>query len=134
MSAEIIVAIGASAGGIAELQKIFRAFPPTRSVAFFVAVHLSPTSRSILPRMLGSVGHLRAEHPFDGRSIEPGLIYVAPPDHHLVIEDSVMRLNHGPRENRQRPAINPLFRSAAYAYGHKVVGVILSGMLDDGVA
>src|SRR4051812_12856669 len=134
MSLELLVTIGASAGGITELRKIFREFPGTNTTAFFVVVHVSASSESLLPRILSSIGELPAEHPVDGQTIEPGRIYIAPPDHHLFIEEQGIMVSHGPRENRQRPAINPLFRSAARVFKSKVVGVLLSGMLDDGAA
>lgn len=70
----------------------------------------------------------------NGETITPGVIYVAPPDYHLLVEDGKMELWHGPKENRNRPAINPLFRSAATAYRERVIGVVLSGNLDDGSA
>jgi two-component system chemotaxis response regulator CheB len=134
MNVELVVAIGASAGGVEELQKLFRDFPQTCSVAFFIVVHISASARSLLPNILGSIGNVPAEHPPDKRRIEPGRIYVAPPDHHLFVQDGVIRVDHGPRENRHRPAINPLFRSVARAFGPNAVGVLLSGMLDDGAA
>src|SRR5262249_135212 len=77
-------------------------------------------------------GGLPAGHPRDGEVIRPGRIYVAPPDNHLLIEDGRVRIAHGPKENRHRPAIDPLFRSAAHWYGPRVIGVVLPGSLDDG--
>jgi two-component system chemotaxis response regulator CheB len=87
-----------------------------------------------LPAILNRAGPLEALHPGDGTTIEHGHIYVAPPDHHLLIEYGKMRVVRGPKENRHRPAIDPLFRSAAQAYGSRVIGVILTGSLDDGTA
>jgi two-component system chemotaxis response regulator CheB len=86
-----------------------------------------------LPAILDRAGPLPAAHPRDGEPIVPGNIYVAPPDHHLALDPGRVRVSHGPRENRHRPAIDRLFRSAAHAYRRRVVGVILSGTLDDGV-
>jgi two-component system, chemotaxis family, protein-glutamate methylesterase/glutaminase len=87
-----------------------------------------------LPDILSRSGKLEAKHPADGESIQKGKIYVAPPDRHLLLEAGRIRLAKGPKENRFRPAVDPLFRSAAYAYGARVVGVVLTGALDDGTA
>jgi two-component system chemotaxis response regulator CheB len=88
----------------------------------------------MLPEILNRAAKLKARHPADGELIEYGKIYVAPPDHHLLLELGRIRLTKGPKENRFRPAIDPLFRSAAYSYGSRVVGVVLTGALDDGTA
>ena len=88
----------------------------------------------MLPRILSRAGPLPAMHPMDGDPIRRGHIYIAPPDRHLTVEDSVVRVRRGPRENRHRPAIDPLFRTAARVFGSRVIGVILSGQLDDGAA
>ncbi len=87
-----------------------------------------------MPHLISQQGALPAEHARHGAPIRPGRVYVAPPDYHLVLEPDVIRLSHGPRENRHRPAIDPLFRSAARVYGERVAGVLLTGNLDDGVA
>jgi two-component system chemotaxis response regulator CheB len=97
-------------------------------------MHTSNQSGGLLPRILGRAGPLPASHPKDGEVIEPGHIYVAPPDMHLLVEPGYLRTFRGPRENRHRPAIDPTFRSAALAYGRRVIGVVLTGMLDDGTA
>jgi two-component system, chemotaxis family, protein-glutamate methylesterase/glutaminase len=88
----------------------------------------------MLPEILNRAGKLKAKHPADGEPIAMGKIYIAPPDHHLLLELGRIRLTKGPKENRFRPAVDPLFRSAAYVYGSRVVGVVLSGALDDGTA
>jgi two-component system chemotaxis response regulator CheB len=88
----------------------------------------------MLPEILNRAGKLKAKHPNDGEPIKLGKIYIAPPDHHLLLESDRIRLTKGPKENRFRPAIDPLFRSAAYSYGSRVVGVVLTGALDDGTA
>lgn len=102
----------------------------------FVVLHIGNGSegRSYLPEILSKAGPLPAVHPRNGEVIERRKIYVAPPDSHLLLDGTKMSLSHGPKENRTRPAINPLFRSAADAYAGRVTGVILTGMLDDGVA
>ncbi|MCH5718753.1 chemotaxis protein CheB [Niabella hibiscisoli] len=95
---------------------------------------MSADSSGILPELLSQVTVLKVAHALDYEPIQPGRIYVAPPDHHLLIESGHLRVTRGPKENRFRPAIDPLFRSAAYAYKNRVIGVIVSGALDDGVA
>src|SRR3954465_10296526 len=129
-----IVVVGASAGGMNALEKLVAGLPRDLPAAVFVVWHLSPGVRSVLPKVLTRAGPLPAEHPRDGDAIRPGRIYVAPNDHHLLLERGYMRVTKGPKENRFRPALDPLFRSAAYVYGTRVIGVVLSGALDDGTA
>ncbi|MGI8689684.1 MAG: chemotaxis protein CheB [Thermomicrobiales bacterium] len=102
--------------------------------ALFVVLHVPPDGESMLPRILSHAGPLPAVHPRDGDPIEHGRIYVAPPDYHLLVERDHVRVVRGPRENRYCPAVDPLFRTAARAYGPRVIAVVLSGMLDDGAA
>jgi two-component system chemotaxis response regulator CheB len=132
-SAEAIVVIGASAGGIEALREVVAELPPEYQAGILIVVHIG-TSPSVLPRLLARVGPLPASHASHGEWIRPGHIYVAPPDHHLLVRGDRMELSRGPRENHSRPAIDPLFRSAARAYGRRVAGVILSGALNDGTA
>jgi len=127
-----IVVIGASAGGIPILQRIFSALPADLDAAIFVVLHVPPWHRSELPGVINSISRLHALHPSTGERIEHGHIYVAPPDHHLLIEPGRVELWRGPKENRHRPAINVTFRSAAVSYRERVIGIILSGALDDG--
>jgi len=129
-----IIVIGASAGGVEATSEIARALPADFPGAVFVVVHIAPTATSLLPAILTRRGALPARHPSDGDPIEPGTIYVAPPDRHLMLERGRVRVVRGPMENGTRPAVDPLFRSAATAYGARVVGVVLSGNLDDGTA
>ncbi len=129
-----IIVIGASAGGVEALSQIVRGLPADLPAAIFVVLHVSPHSTSVLPTILNRRGPLPAAHPSDGERIENGRIYVAPPDLHLLVKRGYIRLAHGPKENRHRPAVDPLFRTAARAYGSRVVGVVLSGTLDDGTA
>jgi two-component system chemotaxis response regulator CheB len=129
-----VVVIGASAGGVEALREVARNLPEGLPAAVFVAVHLPPGSRSHLPEILARSGPLPAEHPKDRDRVRPGRIYVAPPDHHMLLEDGTVRLARGPHHNHHRPAIDPLFESAAKAHNSRVVGVILSGTLDDGTA
>jgi two-component system, chemotaxis family, protein-glutamate methylesterase/glutaminase len=100
----------------------------------FVVQHLSPTSPGYLPRLLARAGPLPVAHAEDGDAVQPGRITVAPPDRHLTLAGSRVQVRHGPKEHGLRPAIDPLFRSAARAFGPRVVGVILSGLRDDGTA
>lgn len=129
-----IVVIGCSVGGVEALQKLVAGLPEAFPASVFVVMHLSPQSVSVLPEILKRAGPLPAYHPQDNDAIRYGAIYVAPPDNHLMIEDGRMRLTRGPKENRHRPAVDPLFRSAARWYGSRVIGVVLTGSLDDGTA
>jgi two-component system chemotaxis response regulator CheB len=127
--------IGTSAGGVAALTKLFCELSNPIPAAVFVVMHIAPWYRSGLPKILALNGTLNASHPENNQLIQHGRIYIAPPDHHLLIEpDEHIALWHGPKENNFRPAINPLFRSAADTYKERVVGVLLTGALDDGVA
>jgi two-component system, chemotaxis family, protein-glutamate methylesterase/glutaminase len=128
-----IVVIGASAGGVEAISSVVSQFPRDLRAAVLVVLHLS-RGRSVLPEILTRAGRLAAVHPDDGDPLEYGRIYVARPDHHLTLEPGKVRVVHGPTENGCRPAIDPLFRSAARAYGPRVIGVVLTGALDDGTA
>lgn len=129
-----IIVIGASAGGVETVTKLVRNLPADLPAAIFVAIHVPPHRTSILPKILSRAGAIAATHPEDGEIIQPGCIYVAPSDQHLMIQDSRIRLLRGPKENGFRPAIDPLFRTAARTYKGRVIGVILSGSLDDGTS
>lgn len=134
MPTEQVICVGASAGGIEALRALAAGLPADFGAAILVVLHTSPDSPGILGSIIDRAGSLPAANAVDGERIQPGRIYVAPSDHHLLIEPGVMRLTRGPKENRFRPAIDPLFRSAASVYGPSAVGVILSGSLDDGTA
>ena len=134
MAGRHIIVIGASAGGVEALETLVRALPDSLPAAVFVAMHLAPGRGSLLPDILSRAGRLPALHPENGEAFEAGKIYVAPPDHHLLIHDGTMRLTRGARENLHRPAVDTLFRSAAVAHGPRVIGVVLTGNLDDGTA
>lgn len=116
------------------LIQLVRTLPQDLDAAVFVVWHIAPHSPGVLPDILDRNGALSARNAEDGERVVPGRIYVAPPDHHLLLERDRVRLSRGPRENRFRPAVDPLFRSAALAYGPQVIGVVLSGGLDDGTA
>jgi two-component system, chemotaxis family, protein-glutamate methylesterase/glutaminase len=134
MAGKDIVVVGASAGGMEALQKLVSRLPRDFPGSVFIVWHLAPGARSMLPQILSKAGPLPAVNPQDGDRIEPGRIYVAPNDHHMLIEHGTIRIARGPKENRFRPAIDPLFRSASYIYGPRVIGVVLTGALDDGTA
>lgn len=127
-----VVAIGASAGGLQPLREIVAGLPADFPAAVLVVLHVSATGTSVLPQILQRVTDLAVTPGEDGVALGPGRVIVAPPDRHLVVEDGHVRLDRGPRENGHRPAIDPLLRSLAEAYGPRCAGVILSGTRDDG--
>lgn len=129
-----IAVVGTSAGGVRALQELVSQLPSDHAGALFVVMHTSREMRSLLAAILARAGPLPAVPAEDGMAVEPGRIHVAPANHHLLLEPGRMRVVQGPEENRHRPAIDPLFRSAAWAYGPRVVGVVLTGTLDDGTA
>jgi two-component system, chemotaxis family, protein-glutamate methylesterase/glutaminase len=132
MSGHDIVVIGSSAGGVKALGSIVSNLPSDIDAAIFIVQHLAPNSPSFLPQIFQDVGSLPAIHPADNEQIVRGRIYVAPPDFHLLIKKGYVRVVRGPQENRFRPAIDALFRSAARTYGPRVLAVVLTGYLDDG--
>jgi two-component system, chemotaxis family, protein-glutamate methylesterase/glutaminase len=129
-----IVVVGASAGGVEALGRLVRTLPPEFPAALFMVLHVPSSTTSALPSILDRQGPLPAAHARDGERIRYGRIYVAPPDSHMLIGEGAIRLSRGPRENGHRPAIDPTFRSAARSHGPCTVGVVLSGVLDDGTA
>ena len=135
MAIRDIVVIGASAGGIEALKTVVAALPRHLKGAIFITLHIAPYSAGILPEILERAGPLPASNAKDWEPIQHGRIYVAPPDYHLLFEkEGNVRITLGPRENRFRPSIDPMFRGAAYCFGPRVIGVILTGWLDDGTA
>ena len=129
-----IVVVGASSGGIEALRELVRGLPEDFAAPICVVLHTSPEAPGILDAILSRAGVLPAHNARDRERLRAGRIYVAPPDCHLLVEPGRVRVTKGPRENRFRPAIDPLFRSAAQIYGPGVIGVILTGNLDDGTA
>jgi two-component system chemotaxis response regulator CheB len=130
-----LIVVGTSAGGVDALVQLVRGLPAGFPASIFVVCHFPAGKRSLLPNVLSRAGPLLATHALDGEPFQPGHIYVAPPDHHLLLtDDGRMRLTRDARENNARPAIDPLFRSAARNYGPRVIGVILTGALSDGTA
>ena len=133
-----LIVVGASAGGVEAVSTLVAGLPADLPAAVCVVVHMRPYGESRLAELMDRAGPLRALVAEHGARVRPGTIYVAVPDRHLLVErdrdGAVLRLTSGPRENRNRPAVDPLFRSAALAFGPRVIGVVLSGALDDGTA
>lgn len=129
-----IIVIGASAGGVEAVSRIVRDLAPGFPGAVFVTLHFPVSSTSVFPQILARAGHLPASHPEDGEAIAAGRIYVAPPDRHLLIHRDAMQVVQGPKQKGNRPAVDPMFRSAAVFHGPRVAGVVLTGNLDDGSA
>lgn len=133
MAKHDVIVIGASAGGVEAISRVVADLPRDIRASILVVLHVS-RGRSLLPEILTRAGPLPASHPVDGEPLQYSRIYVAPPDQHLVVSDGAVRTVHTASENGVRPAVDPLFRSAARAYGPRVIGVILTGSLDDGTA
>ncbi len=129
-----VIVVGASWGGVDALRRLVSTLPPDLPAAMFVVLHVAPDATSLMPALLTRAGPLPAHHAIDGEAIHRGTIFVAPPDRHLLVERGRVRVWSGPRENRFRPAIDSLFRSAALAYGPRVAGGVLTGAQDDGTA
>ena len=135
MTPRDIIVIGTSAGGIDALKVLASTLPNDLNAAVFITLHVAPYSLGLIPEILQRAGPLPVSNAKDWEPIHNGRIYVAPPDYHLLFEkQGYVRVTHGPRENRFRPAIDPMFRAAALCFGPRVIGVILTGWLDDGTA
>ncbi len=134
MSAQHLIVIGASAGGVEALLTLARELRSGLPAAICIVLHQPRNAPSVLPGLMTRAGELQVVHAESGVVPQAGGVYLAPPNQHLLIEDGRFRLDHGPLENGHRPAIDPLFRSAAAAYGPAVTAVVLSGSLDDGAA
>ncbi|GAA4940513.1 two-component system chemotaxis response regulator CheB [Actinomycetospora succinea] len=129
-----LIGVGASAGGVEALLDLAEGLPADLPAAVFVVLHQLPTAPTVLPNLLGRRCALPVEHGRDGAVVERGRVYVAPPDHHLLVHDGRLVVSRGPKENGHRPSVDPLFRSLALEAGPSAIGVVLSGMLDDGSA
>jgi two-component system chemotaxis response regulator CheB len=134
MAQRDVVVIGASAGGIEAVRALGAQLPADLPAAVLVVIHTSPTAPGLLAEVLGRATRLRTGLASDGERLHHGRLYVAPPDHHMVMHDGEVRVTHGPQENGARPAVDPLFRSAAVSAGPRVIGIVLTGFLDDGAA
>src|SRR4051794_18836347 len=132
MDSHEIVVIGASAGGIDAICDVIEPLPRKFAGAILVVLHIGATS--YLPKILARCGAMEVVSAENGQRLERGCVYVAPPNRHMLVRDATIELSHAPHENRHRPAIDPLFRSAARFFHSGVIGVILSGTLDDGAA
>lgn len=131
----MLVVVGSSAGGMQALKALVAQLPADFPAPVFIVNHMSPDmTGDVLVRVLDEAGALRCQHATDGERFELGKIYIAPPDRHMLIEGDKILITKGARENRSRPAIDPLFRSAAVDHGNRVIGVILTGYLDDGTS
>jgi two-component system chemotaxis response regulator CheB len=129
-----VIVIGASAGGATALQGLLPHLPRDLPASVFVVLHVAPDSPGMFATILDKVSRLPVSYPKDERPIEKGRVYLAPPDMHLLLEPRKVRVIRGPKENRFRPSIDALFRSAAAHHGPRAIGVLLSGYLDDGVS
>jgi two-component system, chemotaxis family, protein-glutamate methylesterase/glutaminase len=129
-----IIVVGASAGGVESLKDVLCELPADFPMAICVVLHVPAYQPSNLPQILTRCGRLPAVHPEDGAKLKAGHIYVAPPDHHLLVDGDRLAIKKGPKENRFRPSIDALFRSVAYHYGPRAIGIVLSGALDDGTS
>lgn len=133
LSARVVV-VGASTGGVQGLQAFAAGLSKDLNAAVFVVLHIALYATSNLARILERHGLLRAVQARDGEEIRPGRIYVSSPDHHLLLEGDRVGVKRGPKENRFRPSIDALFRSAAYTHRERVIGIVLSGLLNDGTS
>lgn len=134
MATRDTIVIGASAGGVQALTKLVGALPPNLPAAVFIVLHIPSNAPSLLPGILARESKIKVAHSINGEEIKRGRVYVAPPDHHLLLEPGYVKLVHGPKENLHRPSIDALFRSAARVTGPRTIGVVLTGARDDGRA
>jgi two-component system, chemotaxis family, protein-glutamate methylesterase/glutaminase len=128
-----VVVIGASAGGVSALIALSQALPRFFPAPVCVVQHVGP-HRSLLPELLRFRGPNHALHAEHGQRLSSGTLHIAPPDHHMLLDGMTVQLTRGPRENHARPAIDPLFRSAALSWGPRAIGIVLTGQMDDGTA
>ncbi len=134
MGGQDIIVVGASAGGVEALSTLVADLPEDLPAAVLIVLHMGPHSSTALPRILARHTRLPVDHPVDGDPVQPNRIYVAVPDHHMILSRGRVRVVNGPKENGHRPSVDTLFRTAAAGYGPRVAGVVLSGTRDDGTA
>ena len=134
MSNRDIIVIGGSSGASAPLKELLGRLPADLPAAVFIVLHIPAQGIGILSTVVSAAGKLPVRQAENGMQIENGQVYLGPPDHHLLLAEKRIVLGRGPRENMVRPAIDPLFRSAALHYGPRVIGVVLSGLLSDGAS
>jgi two-component system chemotaxis response regulator CheB len=134
MATRDLIVIGGSSGATGPLKAILAAFPAELPAAVLVVLHIPARSTGILTMVASATSRLPVRQAEDGLAVERGHVYIAAPDHHMLLDGERIRLGRGPRENMTRPAIDPLFRSAALSYGPRAIGVVLSGLLSDGAA
>jgi len=134
MDTKKIIVIGASMGGFEAIKSLITLLPSNFEAPIFIVWHMSPEVKGILPAVLNKLNSIIASNAIDGEDIKLNHIYVAPPDHHLLLERGSIKLSKSAKENMFRPSVDPLFRSAAENYGDHVIGIILSGALDDGTS
>lgn len=130
----LVIGVGASAGGVETLSAFVAGLDPDLPAAVLVVLHQSADAPGVLPDLLDRRCPLPVQVARDREALELGHVYVAPPDHHLVVRDRGIAVTRGPKENGHRPGVDPLFRSLALEYGPSAVAIVLSGMLDDGAA
>ncbi|MEB2229922.1 chemotaxis protein CheB [Xanthomonas campestris pv. campestris] len=129
-----VIVIGGSAGASEALRRLLSALPAQTPAAILVVLHMSAHGHGIMRTVSAGANGITVVEAADGMRIEPHTLYVAVADRHLMVADGRIVLGTGPRENMSRPSIDALFRSAAVAFGPRTVGVLLSGMLNDGTA
>ncbi len=129
-----VIAIGTSAGGVKALQSLIEPLPADFPAPIFLVMHLQPHVSSNLPTVINRYSKLFALYPNDGQIVKSGHVYIAPPNHHMIVSDNKIHLRHGPKIHFSRPSIDPLFYSIATEFGASAIGIILTGMLDDGTA
>jgi len=129
-----VILIGASVGGLDAISRVLAALPVNLKAAIGVTLHRSPTHPSVLAEIFRARSNLEVVEAQNAQRFLPGCVYLAPPDHHLMFNGGFIVLDRGPREHHSRPSINVMFRSGAGSFGSRVIGVILTGNLTDGVA
>jgi two-component system chemotaxis response regulator CheB len=134
MDGHDIIAIGGSLGAVDAVTRLCRDLPGNLDATIFIAIHVGAYCNDLLANIFASKSPLPVTTAIDGETIKRGHAYVAPADRHLLVVENVIRLGRGPRENMARPAIDPLFRSVAISFGPRVIGLVLTGMLNDGAA